>query len=130
MRIGQAAATAGVNAQTFRYYERRGLLHPAGRRDSGYREYSEEAVRLVKFIKRAQELGFSLNEIRELLSLRARGGATNRAHVRALATAKIRDIDGKIHSLRAMKRSLVRLVARCSADRGDDCSCAILSSLE
>ena len=130
MRIGQAAADAGVNVQTFRYYERRGLLRTPQRRPSGYREYSPEAVRLVKFIKRSQELGFSLDEIGELLNLRAQGGTAKRAQVRALAVAKVKDMESKIQSLRGMKQSLMRLVESCAAENTSACSCAILDSLE
>ena len=67
MWIGETAREAGVNAQTLRYYERRGLLPRPNRRGSGYREYSADAVQVVRFIKRAQELGFSLDEIEELI---------------------------------------------------------------
>ena len=70
MRIGTAAAQAGVNIQTLRYYERRGLLPRPPRRTSGYREFPDDAVRIVRFIKRAQDLGFTLDEIEELLRLR------------------------------------------------------------
>ena len=71
LRTGEVAARAGVNVQTLRYYERRGLLKKPGRRASGYREYSPDAVRLIRFIKRAQELGFTLTEIEDLLRLRS-----------------------------------------------------------
>ena len=70
MRIGAAAERAGVNVQTLRYYERRGLLPRPPRRTSGYREFPDEAVRVVRFVKRAQDLGFTLDEIEELLRLR------------------------------------------------------------
>src|SRR5262249_493433 len=70
MRIGTAAEQAGVNVQTLRYYERRGLLPRPPRRESGYREFPDEAVGVVRFIKRAQDLGFSLEEVEELLKLR------------------------------------------------------------
>jgi Hg(II)-responsive transcriptional regulator len=130
MRIGRAAADAGVNVQTLRYYERRGLLRAPQRSVSGYREYSPEAVQMVKFIKRAQELGFSLDEIGELLDLRAQGGAARRAQIRALAAAKAKDIESKIQGLLAMKQSLMRLVANCAAENTSACSCAILDSLE
>ena len=69
MRIGELGAQAGVNAQTLRYYERRGLLGPTGRAASGFREYDANAVRQVRFIRRAQDLGFTLAEIRDLLGL-------------------------------------------------------------
>ena len=70
LRIGEVAARAGVNVQTLRFYERRGLLQEPPRRPSGYREYPPESVRLIRFVKRAQQLGFSLDEVHELLQLR------------------------------------------------------------
>src|SRR5207244_6106668 len=89
MRIGAAAELAGVNVQTLRYYERRGLLPRPPRRDSGYREFPDEAVRLVRFIKRAQDLGFSLDEVEELIRLRS-GIPRERARVRAVAERRVR----------------------------------------
>lgn len=127
MRIGQAAAQAGVNVQTFRYYERRGLLETPVRRSSGYRDYSEEAVRLVRFVKRAQALGFSLSEIATLTRLR-RLDARPRAEVRGLASRKLEDVDGKIRQLRAIKRALRVLVDTC-CDRKVPV-CPILDALE
>jgi MerR family transcriptional regulator, copper efflux regulator len=81
-----------VNVQTLRYYERRGLLPEPARRGAGYRNYDEAAVRSVRFIKRAQDVGFSLEEVRELLELRDRRRSP--AAVRQIAVAKLRDIDG------------------------------------
>ena len=88
MRIGEVAAQAGVNVETLRYYERRGLLREPERQQSGYRAYPEDAVRIVLFIKRAQELGFTLADVQVLLHLAAGGPGTCR-EVRTLATAKI-----------------------------------------
>lgn len=99
MRIGEVAAHAGVKVDTLRYYERRGLLaEPDRSESSGYREYSPDAVAQVKFIKRAQDLGFSLAEIDGLLRLRD-GRAGNRVEVRNLAKSKLRTIDEKIAHL-------------------------------
>ncbi len=95
MWIGETAKEAGVNAQTLRYYERRGLIPRPARRGSGYREYSAEAVRIVRFIKRAQELGFSLEEIAELVRLRG-VKRTERQRVRAIAQRKIADIERRM----------------------------------
>ena len=94
MWIGEAAEQAGVNIQTLRYYERRGLLPKAPRRASGYREFPDDAVRVVRFIKRAQDLGFSLDEVEEFLRLR-RQSARNRGRIRGVAEGKIRQIDQK-----------------------------------
>ena len=126
--IGDVAAEAGVNIQTLRYYERRGLI-PAPRRSfAGYRQYSDESVRLVSFIKRAQELGFTLKEIQELLKLRA-PGPKKRDAARAAAEAKVRDIEERIADLTAIKAALSELVERCACS-GDTSGCAILEALE
>src|SRR5262249_17345885 len=112
MRIGTAAEQAGVNVQTLRYYERRGLLPRPPRRESGYREFPDEAVGVVRFIKRAQDLGFSLEEVEELLKLR-NDKRRDRARVRALAERRIRQIDRKVAELQAMKKALTRLIHCC-----------------
>ncbi len=98
LKISQVAEGGGVNLQTIRYYEREGLLAAPPRLASGYRVFSPDAVRRVRFIKRAQELGFSLAEIRELLSIRI---STQKecADVQRLAAAKIVDIEEKIRTL-------------------------------
>jgi MerR family copper efflux transcriptional regulator len=121
LTIGELAKQGGVNLETIRYYERRG-------RASGYRIYAAESVRRVRFIKSAQELGFSLNEIDELLALRADPSSTC-ADVREHAEAKIVDIDEKIRQLTRMRESLVRVTAPCSG-RGPTSECPILDSME
>ena len=128
MRIGEIAAKAGVGQQTVRYYERRGLIQKPSRTASGYRIYSEEAVVLVRFIRRAQDLGFTLTEIHELLRLRNDRNTTC-LEVRASASAKIAEIEGKITQLQAIKKALGVLVKSCT--RG--CStreCPILEAIE
>lgn len=128
LKIGELAERGKVNLQTIRYYERESLLPEPPRLVSGYRDYQDSAVRRVRFIKRAQEIGFSLAEIRELLSLRI---DTHResAVVRSLAQAKIAEIEGKIRTLKAMKRALHRLTERCSG-RGPASECPILESID
>lgn len=116
MRSGQVAEKAGVNIQTLRYYERRGLLARPRRLESGYRAYGQEAVDSVRFIKRAQELGFALSEIETLLGL-ARGGPSDCDRAQALANGKIAELDSKIASLLAMRDSLGRLVTTCELPR-------------
>lgn len=114
VRIGDLAARAGVSADTLRYYERRGLLQPSGRRASGYREYPPEAAGVVYFIKHAQLLGFTLAEIDELLQLR--GSAARRGTglaVHEVAVAKIQDIDEKMRMLGTLRRALAELVVEC-----------------
>lgn len=127
MWISEAAQEAGVNAQTLRYYERRGLLPRPPRRQSGYREYPPDAVRIVRFIKRAQDLGFSLDEVEQLVRLRAvRRGERHR--VRLLAERKIGDIDRKITQLQAMRRALDGLVEACRG--GHSAACPIIEALD
>jgi MerR family copper efflux transcriptional regulator len=125
---GELAERAKVHVETLRNYERRGLLERPPRSASNYRLYPEDAVRRVRFIKRAQALGFSLKDIKELLSLRAAPEAEC-GDIRRHAEAKIKDIDEKIHSLMAMKGALSTLVAECSGD-GPLTECPILESLD
>ena len=127
MRIGAAAEQAGVNVQTLRYYERRGLLPRPPRRTSGYREFPDEAVRVVRFVKRAQDLGFTLDEIEELLRLRS-DQRRDRARVRSVATTRVRDIDRKIAELQAMRQALSHLVHCC--EEGSTLECPIIEALD
>lgn len=127
-RIGKVAAEAGVNIQTLRYYERRGILKEPPRTRSGYREYPPDTVRLIRFIKRAQDVGFTLDEIEDLLGLRV-GGGRKRAEVRALAEAKVRDVDEKLRRLQAMKGALERLVETCACQDSER-ECPILEALD
>lgn len=127
LKTGEVAARAGVNIQTLRYYERRGLLKEPERRPSGYRKYPQEAVQVIRFIKRAQDLGFTLSEIEDLLLLR-NDQESACSEVRAAAKAKIADIEQKIFHLRAMKRALGVLVASCTTE-GSARHCPILEAL-
>lgn len=127
MQIGEVAVNAGVNIQTLRYYERRGLLPKPRRRDSGYREYDSETVQLVRFIKRAQELGFTLSEVAELVQLR-KIDPRRPTKVRALATAKLEDIEQKMQRLGAMRQALLGLVEECAC-RDKTPACAIIEAL-
>lgn len=128
LTIGEVAEQANVHIETLRYYERRGLVARPPRSASNYRQYPEDTVRRVRFIKRAQELGFSLNDIQELLSLRADPEA-GCAEMRACAEAKMQDIEAKIGALAAMKSALATLVVECSGE-GPLSDCPILESLE
>ncbi|GAC1445925.1 MAG: Cu(I)-responsive transcriptional regulator [Pyrinomonadaceae bacterium] len=128
LTIGEVAKQGAVNLETIRYYERFGLLSKPPRSPSGYRVFPTDAVRRVRFIKRAQELGFSLKEIKELLALRSTSSATS-ADVRHRAEAKISDIEGKIKMLRAMKKALTHLTATCCGDSSIS-ACPILESLD
>lgn len=116
MRTGEVALQTGVNIQTLRYYERRGLLPEPPRRDSGYRLYDDGAVRVVRFVKRAQSLGFSLNEVESLLELAAGGPESCDAALK-VARQRIAELDRRIADLRAMRASLRSLVATCERPR-------------
>jgi MerR family mercuric resistance operon transcriptional regulator len=128
LTIGRLARVGGVNLETIRYYEREGLLARPPRTHSGYRVFPTDATRRLRFIKRAQQLGFSLKEIRDLLALRVKPG-TKRDQIRARAEAKIVDIDQKIETLAAMKRALSKLTTQCSGC-GPIADCPILDSLD
>ena len=127
MRTGEVAEQSGVNIETLRYYERRGLLQPPPRQPSGYREYTTDAVRIVRFVKRAQELGFTLEEVESLLDLAA-GGPRRCESARAVASQRLADLDAKMRSLRAMQRSLQRLIATCEQPRSRR-DCPLLETL-
>jgi MerR family mercuric resistance operon transcriptional regulator len=128
LTIGRLAQVVGINLETVRFYERQGLLPKPPRSASGYRLFPAEASRRLKFIKRAQELGFSLREIRELLALRLSPRTTS-AEIRKRTEAKIADIEGKIKSLDSMRKTLVKLARSCGG-----CAplseCPILESLD
>jgi DNA-binding transcriptional MerR regulator len=121
------AARARVNPQTLRYYERRGLLPEPERSSAGYRAYGPGAVRIVRFIKHAQELGFTLDDVEMLLHL-AGGGPDSCDAVRELATEKIRDLDARIADLHAMRAALARLVETCEHPQ-DRRECPILTEI-
>ncbi len=120
IRTGEVAARAGVNIQTLRYYERRGLLKEPPRRPSGFRKYPEEAVRVVRFIKHAQQLGFTLREVHELLRLRDDRDRTC-SQVQRAAELKIADIDSKVNGLKAVRSALEVLVQTCRNKRARRC---------
>lgn len=133
LTIGKVAKKAGVNIETIRYYERQGLIPRPSRRQSdggflGYRQYPAETVKRIQFIRHAKELGFSLKEIAELLSLRIEQGVTC-GDVRKRAEAKIADIDTRIKILQRMKKALVNLTKECKG-RGPVSECPILEALE
>lgn len=128
LKIGEVAERGGVNLQTIRYYEREGLLPEPPRLTSGYRMFPPDTVRRVRFIKRAQDLGFTLAEIKELLSLRI-DSKRNSAKVRTLAEAKIADIEEKVRTLKKMKLVLSELTERCSSC-GPSSECPILESID
>ena len=128
LTIGQVAAAAGVNTQTIRYYERRGVLPFPRRTPSGYRQYAGDAVRRLRFIKRAQELGFALTEIQELLALRVRDGDACAAVARK-TREKSALVAQKIHGLQRIQRTLECLAEACAKRRSTD-ECPILETLD
>ncbi|MDX1374311.1 MAG: heavy metal-responsive transcriptional regulator [Burkholderiales bacterium] len=125
--IGKLAKDIGIGAGALRYYERLGLLPPASRTASGYRVYGAPAAQRLRFIRRAQALGFSLEEIAQLLALSDNPRARAR-DVKRVTQAKIADIEGRIAALRRMKRGLETLEARCSG-HGHIGECPILAAL-
>ncbi len=126
--IGWLAREAGVRVDTIRYYERRGLIPPAARRDSGYREYTGEDLARVRFIRRAKELGFSLVEIAELLNLKIDKRKTC-GDVKREAERKMAQIDQRIVELRRMRDALKSLAAACRG-QGPTSECPILDSFD
>ncbi len=128
LTIGQLAEQAQVNRETVRYYERRRLLQRPSRSLGGYRVFSDDALRRLRFIRHAKMLGFSLEEIKELLALQVRSVDTC-DRVRARTLTKVADIEGKIEALQRMRRALSELVSACSRRRKTD-DCPILDSLE
>jgi MerR family transcriptional regulator, copper efflux regulator len=128
MTVGQVARLAGVGVETVRFYEQCGLLEEPARRASGYREYDEEAVNRLRFIQRAKELGFTLSEIKELLSLRSCSEQPC-DDVRRRAEAKVAEIEQKVAMLLRMKEALGRLTSSCG-ERAGGRRCPILATLE
>lgn len=125
MTIGRAAKAAGVNVDTIRYYQRRELLEEPELPAGGQRQYGEDTIRRVRFIKRAQGLGFSLEEVRNLLELE---DGDNCSRTRAIALRKLQLIEERIADLSRMRESLGGLVALCSAGKRPK-ACPIIASL-
>lgn len=128
LTIGQLARIVGVNVQTVRYYERLNLLNPLTRRPSGYRLYSHEEERRLRFIKNAQALGFTLREIAELLALRVASTARC-GEVLKRAQAKLVQVASKVDDLQALARALNSLIRACRVGQPTG-HCPILMSLE
>ena len=127
--IGTLAAQAEVSTDTLRYYEREGLIQPAGKSEGGYRLYDRQSATRIRFIKQAQLCGFTLAEILELLALRHQSDACC-GDVRSKALRKKLQLEGKIKAMKAMSEALDGLVADCdNADQPVD-ECPILAALE
>lgn len=127
LSIGKLARGSGTGIETIRYYEREGLLEQPARSEAGYRQYSPEVVSRLRFIKHSKELGFSLKEISELLSLKL-NPRSNCSQVKKRAEKKIQDIEFKIASLQRMRRVLVKLHTACPGG-GPTSDCPILEAL-
>ena len=127
LTIGQLARAAHVGVETIRYYERRGLLPKPPRRESGYRQFPLEAVRRIRFIKRAQNLGFSLREISRLLAF-SDGQEAKCEDVRQFALEKVREIETKIDHFTRLQEMLLDLVGKCQGE-GPLTDCPIIESL-
>ena len=128
LTIGKLAKQVGIGIETVRFYERQGLIDPPPRTDSNYRIYPEDEVARLKFIKRAKALGFTLNEIKELLFMRHNPDAT-KADIKNRTLAKIKDIEKKINDLARIKAGLEHLVSSCDGHGSLD-DCPILEAME
>jgi MerR family transcriptional regulator, mercuric resistance operon regulatory protein len=124
MTIGKLAREAGVHLETIRYYQRRSLLAEPTRPAGGVRRYPDSAIAQLRFIKRAQGIGFSLDEVKQLLKLQREPGCSG---ARALARAKASEVDQRIADLQRVRKSLHNLIAQC--DAGGARSCPIIESL-
>jgi len=126
MNIGEAAAASGVSAKMIRYYEQTGLIPPAGRTGSGYRTYGPKDVQILRFVRRARDLGFPMEKVADLLALwRDRGRAS--ADVKHLAEAQVQILEARIREMQEMKAALEHLVHSCAGD--DRADCPILDDL-
>ncbi|GAB3628103.1 Cu(I)-responsive transcriptional regulator [Pandoraea terrae] len=120
MNIGEAASASGVSAKMIRHYEGIGLLPPASRTDAGYRQYSDKDVGMLRFIRHSRDLGFSLDQISELLDLWQNRKRSSR-QVKALAQTHIAELDEKLKELQEMKATLEYLAHCCNGDDRPDC---------
>ena len=126
--IGKLAKKSGVTVETVRFYEQKGLIKQPSTR-SGYRKYPYDDIVKIKFIKRTQELGFTLNEAKELLDLRVKSNAKC-GQVKSKAELKLQEVDEKIKDLNKIKRSLKKLIGACSNNEKSTLECPILECFE
>lgn len=127
--IGKLASLTSVSNDTLRYYEQEGLIEPAGKSPAGYRLYDTDSARRIRFVRHAQNCGFTLAEIRELLALRARDRASC-GDVRTRAVEKKLQIEGKIRAMKAMSKALDQLIAECANETQPVNECTIIAALE
>ena len=126
MTIGEVARTAGVATPTLRYYEQEGLLSPTTRSRTGYRLYDAQAVEQLRFIRSAQAVGFTLDDIRTLGRLEGESGKTCRAEVRHLLEQRLADVTGKMKDLKRVQRALGQALDRCRRSNGE---CKVLKEI-
>lgn len=129
LTIGKVAASLQVSTDSIRFYEREGLIRPTKKSAAGYRLYTEEAVRRLNFIKHAQQCGFSLSEIRELLEIKGQDKACCNDVYRVAIEKKL-GLESKIKAFKAMSQALSKLIEICSHDATSLDACPILSALE
>lgn len=127
--IGRLARETGVHVETIRYYERRGLLRQPRRAIGRQRHYDDEARRVIRFVRRVQALGFTLDQIAQLLALRSSASAATCHRVRTAATAKLREVEAKMQDLARIREQLDRLVATCGG-KGSGAACPMLAAFE
>lgn len=129
-RIGELAKLTGVSNDTLRYYEKNQLLAPAGRTDSGYRMYSPEAIEQIRFIQRAKGVGFTLNDIHELLSIQIEKTEHSCQEVKTFTESKLEDVEQKLAELTRIKLALEKLNEACCGGPESAEHCSILQALE
>jgi MerR family transcriptional regulator, copper efflux regulator len=120
MNIGEAAKQTGVSAKMIRYYEETGLLPPAARRGSGYRAYDAHDLHRLRFVRRARDFGFSMEQIKELLHLWSDKSRAS-AEVKDITLAHVAELDAKIAELKSLRNALHHLAEQCHGDERPDC---------
>lgn len=130
MRIGELSRQCGFQVETLRYYEKQGLLKPVSRSASGYREYDAESLKQLQFIQQAKSVGFSLNEIAELLALRVDRDQHSCGDVKSIAEQKLLQIESKINELERMREALQQITEACCGGPEPATSCTILNALD
>lgn len=121
MRIGELASAAGTTTKTLRFYEEKGLLPPADRTSSGYRDYTPDAIARVDFVHRGQAAGLTLAEIKQIVEIRE-GGEAPCDHVRALLDRRLADLDAQIDQLKALRHNIAELRANADELEPEDCA--------
>ncbi|MEB8432938.1 Zn(2+)-responsive transcriptional regulator [Cocleimonas sp. KMM 6892] len=130
MRIGELSKNTGFQVETLRFYEKQGLIAPVGRTESGYREYDQESLKQLHFIQQAKSVGFSLNEISELLTLRVERDQHSCSEVKTIAEQKLVQIESKINELNKMRDALHKITDACCGGAEPATSCTILNALD